>query len=120
MSFVKEIKDHEASLISASDGDGQEKSFNELLDFLECYAAAINDGLVHGTGKKIVVLKLRDSLAAIQANPHWHDKLEAAISSPETFEELSKFAKKHKKSIRLISKVMGVPPENKDQWPTDQ
>lgn len=101
--LVDGFQRYEESLISAQYAESKEIAFVNLLNFLEFCAASSNDGLLHRTSKKIVDLKVRDSLAIIQANPDWHAKLKEAISSPETFEELTKFCKVNKKYINALS-----------------
>ncbi|MDE4147105.1 hypothetical protein PXK17_21035, partial [Phaeobacter gallaeciensis] len=106
IAFTRDAKDHEAALLNAQSDQEKDKAFVELLNFLEMYAAASNSRLVGGTSKKIIDQKLVDSLATIQNSSNFHDKLEAAISSPETFEKISEFYQKRKVDIQKLSKAM--------------
>jgi hypothetical protein len=101
--LVDGFQRHEEALNSAQCAESKHRAFINFLNFLEFCTASSNDGLLHGTSKKIVDLKVRDSLAIIQASPDWHANLEVAISSPETFEEITKFYKANKDCINSLS-----------------
>jgi len=104
--FLKDTKEHEDALLSAKTEGEKEQAFIELLNLLEIYAAALNNGLVPKVSKNFISQKLRDSLILIQSAPEWHDKLEGAITSPETFEALGKFMKDNKAAINALQKAI--------------
>ena len=89
--FLKDAREHEGALLRAASDDEKDSAFVDLLNFLELYAAAYNGKLFPKISRRIVRLKLRDTLSIIQKNELWHNKLIAAMTSPDTFEELSKF-----------------------------
>lgn len=106
--FLKEVAGHERDILRSETAAQQEESFVAFLNFLEVYAAAFNDGLLAKSSKKVIRLKLISALATIQSLPDWHPKLEDAISSPDTFEEVGKFFKKNKKAISDLSRAMQI------------
>ena len=100
--LLKDSKEHENALLAANSDDEKNQAFIELLNFLEIYAEAINNGLVPEVSCNFVSQKLRDSLVFIQNAPIFHDKLKNAITSPETFEALRKFMEDNKSEISAL------------------
>lgn len=97
--FLKDAKEHENALITAKSDEEKNQAFIELLNFLEVYAAALNNKLVPKVSKDFVHQKIRDSIVLIQSAPEWHPLLQGAITSLETFDALSKFMKDNKSEI---------------------
>ena len=105
MDFLQKFKEHESALVEADHDDVKRQAFTELLNFLEVCAVTLNNELLQKNSRNIVGLKLRDSLSLIEDNEQWHDVFVSSVSSPETFEELSKYYKKNKEEIRKLPRA---------------
>jgi hypothetical protein len=98
--FFKVASERERALLTAGNSDEQEQAFVELLNFLEVYAAAHNSRLLGGVSKELVSDKLIDAVVMLEQLPHWHPRIEAAITSDTTFKFLSKFVASNRRTIQ--------------------
>lgn len=103
--FVRGAAYHETRLSDAETGEKKTQAFFEFMNFLETIAAAINTGLFPRTTKKFAHQKLRDSLAVLQAEPQWHQHIEQAITSANTFEEIRIFIQRNKAEINRVAEA---------------
>lgn len=101
--FVKSAAEREACLLNADTDAKRQQAFFEFLNFLEMNAAAVNGALFHEMIRTIAIDKLCTSIAVIQVNSAWHDKLNDAITASTTFEELTKFMRRERKTIECRS-----------------
>ena len=96
--FFKTISERERAFASASEGD-RENAFVDFLNALELYAAAYIKRLITGVSRELVRDKLIDSLALIENAPHWHEKIEEAVTSEPTFKYLKAFLTKYRSIV---------------------
>ncbi|MGE7416190.1 hypothetical protein [Methylobacterium tarhaniae] len=100
--FLQTATDHERRMIDAETQDRKDEAFFEFLNFLEIHASAVNGGLFPKVSRMIVVEKLRDSIAMIEAFSDWHEKFQRAVLTPSTFISLQKFMQKERKEIAKL------------------
>lgn len=90
--FSDDANNREAALAKASTDADRHHAFNELMNFLELYSCAYNDGLIAGRAStKIVRLKLIDSFIELDAAKLWHPHIGKAIDRTSTFIEFANF-----------------------------
>jgi hypothetical protein len=97
--FFKTVSERERALVSANTEEDREHAFVELLNFLEVYSAAHNGWLLQGASKALVGDKLIEAVVALEHSPHWHPRIEAAITSHTTFTSLAKFIARNRKAV---------------------
>lgn len=97
--FLQDTQKYEERLLAAKDSSSKESAFNDLLNFLELNAAAMNDNLFSKTTRRMAMEKLADSILIIESAREWHDRFCSAMTTETTFEELSKFYKRERKYI---------------------
>jgi ATP-dependent DNA ligase len=100
--FFKTISERERAFASAS-SEQRENAFVDFLNALELYAAAYIKRLVTGVSRELVKDKLIDSLVLIEGAPHWHEKIEDAVTSQPTFKYLKRFVTKHRAIVNARS-----------------
>lgn len=96
--FLRDAKEHENALIQAK-GSAKDQAFVEYLNFLETYSAAVNDRLFPPVTRKHAIDRIIGAVVMIGEMPEWHDKIDKAITSSTTFDELRDFIKKHRRII---------------------
>ena len=90
--FSDDANEREAALHNAGDDASRHHAFNELMNFLELYACAYNDGLIVGRAStKMVRLKLIDSFIELDAAKLWHPHIGKAVDRTTTFIEFANF-----------------------------
>lgn len=97
--FFANTLERESAFVRATNQDEKLQAFTEYLNFLECQAAALNGGILPKVSRELVRDKVVDSLALIEAQKAWHTELEKAILTPNTFTNLTKFIRRHRKAI---------------------
>jgi hypothetical protein len=94
--FLKSTFEREAALANAEDAEKKRHAFVEYLDFLEVYAAAVNEGLFVGVARELVRDKITDSIVALEHAPEWHAVIENSVTSVITYKYLVRFMVKHR------------------------
>jgi hypothetical protein len=94
--FLKSTFEREAALANAADGEKKRHAFVEYLDFLEVYAAAVNESLFIGVARELVRDKIIDSIVALEHAPEWHVVIENSVTSAITYKYLVHFMVKHR------------------------
>lgn len=97
--FFANTLERESAFLCAATQDDKFQAFAEYLNFLECQAAALNGGILPKVSRELVRDKVIDALALIEAQSGWHAELEKAILTPNTFTNLTKFIRRHRKEI---------------------
>ncbi|GAN50835.1 hypothetical protein ME121_4892 [Methylobacterium sp. ME121] len=97
--FFANTLERESTFLRATIQDDKFQAFAEYLNFLECQAAALNGGILPKVSRELVRDKVIDALALIEAQSGWHAELEKAILTPNTFTNLTKFIRGHRKDI---------------------
>jgi hypothetical protein len=95
--FFKASNEREAALAQA-EGD-KRHAFIEFMNFTEVYAAAANGRLLTGVTLELVNDKLIDSVVVLMRLSHWHEVIEASVTSPATYVHLRRFIQRHKQTI---------------------
>ena len=103
--FVRSTAEREAALVRAPDSDALNQAFFELVNHLEMHAAALNGHLHPMVSQAIVREKLRDAVIMIEEAPAWHDRLNAAISTPTTLEHLVAFVRRERAEIDKLKRA---------------
>jgi hypothetical protein len=98
-SFFSGITLREHEFITATICDNKTKSFNELVNYFEVYALAINKKLLPKASRDLVIDKLIEGIALIHVDATWLTSYQSAKITPNTFCELEKFTNKYKKKI---------------------
>jgi hypothetical protein len=107
--YVRAVSELERELASATTDDGRLRAFFELANFLEIQAAALNGGLYPAVTRGIVREKLRDSVVEIEEAQTWHPHLQAAVSTPTTFEHLGRFMRRERNAIDALRRQRASP-----------
>ena len=79
------------------------RAFRDLLNHLELYAAALNDGLLNKTSTRFVESKLCDAIALIEASPRWLAALEESVTNEQTFDDMATFRQRHATRIKSLA-----------------
>jgi hypothetical protein len=95
------ITEAEARLVTSRDDPiQQDVDFNNYLNMLETLAAAINGGLFGSVSSRITSDRLCNDIAILMSSDWSRERIEQAVTSPETFCEVSAFYRKNKKRIK--------------------
>jgi len=98
--FGREAREREHALVGASTELAAWKiAFNDLLNFLEIHAAALNRNLFGYGSRTVVWDKVVDLIAMLNAETGVHRHIEEAMLSEATFTEFRKFIKLNAKEI---------------------
>jgi deoxyhypusine synthase len=97
--FFKSVIEREAALAQATDDPRRRHAFNEYIDFLEVYSAAVMGGLFTGIAKELVCDKLIDSIVTLERAPQWHDVIDTSVTSVITYKYIVAFMAKHRKVL---------------------
>lgn len=97
----------EARLASSKDDPVQENAdFNNYLNTLETLAAAINGGLFGRVSKRIASDRLCNDIAILMSSEWSRERIDRAVSSPETFCEMSAFNRKNRRRIAAHTSML--------------
>jgi uncharacterized membrane protein YebE (DUF533 family) len=99
--FLRDVKEHQDALLSVAP-KGKEAAFVEFMNFLKIYALALDQKLVPKVSRKLIAQTLCESVACLWNAPNIHHLIVKAYTSPETFENLIKFAQKNEEKIEKL------------------
>jgi hypothetical protein len=91
---------------SKDDPTQQDADFNNYLNMLETLAAAINGGLFGPVSKRIASDRLCNDISILMSGEWSRERIERAVTSPETFCEMAAFHRKNKKRIKAHASAL--------------
>ena len=92
--------------VSKDDPIQEDADFNNYLNTLETLAAAINGGLFGSVSKRIASDRLCNDLAILMSSEWSRERIIRAVSSPETFCEMSTFNQRNRKRITAHTSML--------------
>lgn len=92
--LAKEIRDAEERLLSATNEEIKLREINNYLNILEVFAASVNNDLFGKITQRMAAERPIDDISILMEEEYTRQKIQDAVTSESTFQELSRFAKK--------------------------
>lgn len=102
--LAREIREAEERLFSAKNEEDKLKEINNYFNILEIFAASVNNDLFGKTTQKMAAERLVNDISILMAGEYTRQKIQDAVTSELTFQELSKFAGKYRDLIQARTK----------------
>ncbi len=101
--FFRTATEREHALLESKGREADQiKAFIEFINFLETYAAAYNKRLLPSVSREQISDKLTESLASIESNSLWSNRLNEAVTGPSALKELMAFRTRHRAEIDRV------------------